>query len=103
MDTETTKTILAIVLAIFASSGFWTFVLAILQHRWAKKSAENRLLLGLAQDRIVYLGKTYIKRGEITNDEFETLHDALYLPYKEMGGNGVAARVMEEAKKLPIK
>lgn len=100
MDTES---ILAIVLAIFASSGFWTLLLAILQHRWAKKSAENRLLLGLAQDRIVCLGKTYIKRGDITNDEFETLHDALYLPYKEMGGNGVAARVMEEVKKLPIK
>ena len=100
MDTES---ILAIVLAIFASSGFWTLLLAILQHRWAKKSAENRLLLGLAQDRIVCLGKSYIKRGDITNDEFETLHDALYLPYKEMGGNGVAARVMEEVKKLPIK
>jgi hypothetical protein len=98
-----TGTIVAIVLAIFASSGFWTFVIAVLQHRWSKKSTENRLLLGLAQDRIVHLGKTYIKRGDITNDEFETLHDALYLPYREMGGNGVAKRVMDEVEKLPIK
>lgn len=100
MDKET---ILAVVLAIFASSGFWSVVIAVLQHRWSAKSAENRLLLGLAQDRIVYLGKTYIKRGELTKDEYETLHDALYLPYKEMGGNGVAARVMAEVEKLPIK
>lgn len=103
MDAASTWNFHTIVLAIFASSGFWTVVLAILQHRWAKKSAENRLLLGMAQDRIVCLGKTYIKRGDITNDEFETLHDALYLPYKEMGGNGVAARVMSEVEKLPIK
>ena len=100
MDKET---ILAIVLAIFASSGFWTFVKTLYENRVKKKSAENRLLLGLAQDRIVHLGKSYIKRGDITKDEYETLHDALYVPYKEMGGNGVAKRVMDEVEKLTIK
>lgn len=95
--------ILAVVLAVFASSGFWSIVLAVLQHKWAKLSTENRLLRGLAQDRIVHLGKTYIRRGDITKDEFETLHDALYIPYSEMGGNGVAKRVMDEVEKLPIK
>ena len=100
MDKET---ILAIVLAIFASSGFWTFVKTLYENRAKKKSAENRLLLGLAQDRIVHLGKSYIKRGDITKDEYETLHDALYIPYKEMGGNGVAKRVMDEVEKLNIK
>ena len=100
MDKET---ILAIVLAIFASSGFWTFVKTLYENRAKKKSAENRLLLGLAQDRIVHLGKSYIKRGDITKDEYETLHDALYIPYKEMGGNGVAKRVMDEVEKLTIK
>lgn len=100
MDKET---ILAIVLAIFASSGFWTFVKTLYENRVKKKSAENRLLLGLAQDRIVHLGKSYIKRGDITKDEYETLHDALYVPYREMGGNGVAKRVMDEVEKLTIK
>lgn len=100
MDKET---ILAIVLAIFASSGFWTFVKTLYENRVKKASAENRLLLGLAQDRIVHLGKSYIKRGDITKDEYETLHDALYVPYREMGGNGVAKRVMDEVEKLTIK
>lgn len=94
---------IAVILAVFASSGFWAFLVEILKHKWSKKSTENRLLLGMAQDRIVHLGKTYIHRGDITKDEFETIHDALYVPYREMGGNGVAKRVMDEVEKLPIK
>lgn len=103
MDGIKRDVVLAVVLAIFASSGFWTLVVAVLKHKWEKLSTENRLLRGLAQDRIVHLGKTYISRGSISKDEFETLHDALYVPYREMGGNGVAKRVMDEVEKLPIK
>ena len=43
------------------------------------------------------------KRGSITIDEYENLHDYLYLPYKEMGGNGSAEKVMTEVKKLRVR
>lgn len=43
MDKET---IVTIVLAIFASSGFWTFVKTVYENTKKKQSAENRLLLG---------------------------------------------------------
>ena len=66
-------------------------------------SNKNKLLLGLACDRIVYLGMTYIKRGWITKDEYETLHDYLWIPYQANGGNGTAARVMSEVDKLEIR
>lgn len=95
--------ILQIVLTIFgsvlASSGFWAFLSA----RSEKKSSKNKLLLGLACDRIVHLGMSYIKRGWITKDEYETLHDYLWLPYQANGGNGTAARVMDEVDKLEIR
>ena len=56
----------------------------------------------VAHDRIIYLGMSYIERGWITQDEYENLHDYLYKPYEEMGGNGSAKKVMQEINKLPI-
>lgn len=60
------------------------------------------MLVGLAHDRIIYLGMTYIERGWITYDEYENLHDYLYKPYEQMGGNGSATRIMNEVQKLPL-
>ena len=90
---------ITVVCSVFACSGFWAF----LQSRETKKSCHMKLLLGLAHDRIIYLGLKYIERGDwITQDEFENLHDYLYLPYEESGGNGSAKRVMDEVKKLRV-
>lgn len=91
--------VIAIITAIIASSGFWAFVMK----RSDRKSAEAKLLLGLACDRIVFLGMTYINRGWITKDEYETLHDYLWIPYKECGGDGTAERVMNAVDKLEIR
>ena len=55
------------------------------------------MLIGLAHDRILPLGMHYLSRGDwITRDEYENLYEYLYKPYKEMGGNGSAQRVMAE-------
>lgn len=60
------------------------------------------MLVGLAHDRIMYLGTAYLDRGYITHDEYENLHDYLYVPYAKMGGNGSAAHIMERVDRLPI-
>ena len=91
--------IITVVCAVLASSGFWAFM----QHHSDKDTAERKMLVGLAHDRIIYLGMAYIERGYITQDEFENLHDYLYKPYEALGGNGSAKRVMDEVKRLPIK
>ena len=90
--------LVTIILSVFSSSGLWAFI----QSRRDKKDARNELLVGLAHDRIIFLGMSYIERGEITRDEYENLHDYLYIPYQKMGGNGSAARVMAEVEKLKI-
>ena len=36
-------------------------------------------------------------------DEYENLNTYLYEPYKKLGGNGSALRVMQEVNKLPIR
>lgn len=95
--------IVAIIASVFGSTGFWALLTAIWQTKTKKKSSESRLLLGLAHDRICFLGSEFIKRGYVTRDEFENLHDYLFIPYQEMGGNGTAQKIMKDVEKLPMK
>lgn len=88
----------AVVAALLASGGYWSYKMSKNNH----KTAESKMLIGLAHDRIVELGMKYIERGTITRDEYENLYDYLYLPYKELGGNGSAERVMDVVKQLRI-
>lgn len=99
----TNEIVITIVCSVFASTGFWAFVTAIMQNREKKVSAEGKMLRGLAHDRICYLGEEYIKQGYISKDDYENLHDYLFLPYEELGGNGTAKRIMDEVKKLPLR
>ena len=84
--------------AFIASSGFWAYI----NSRNNKHDNKTKLLIGLGHDRIIFLGMKYIERGWITKDEYENIHDYLYIPYKEAGGNGSAERIMTEVQKLPI-
>lgn len=68
-----------------------------------RNDVKTEMLIGLAHDRIMYLGMGYIERGWITQDEYENLYEYLYKPYEKMGGNGSAKRVMGEVDKLPIR
>lgn len=90
--------IITAVASVVASSGFWSY--------WTKKhekdSASSKMLLGLAHDKIIELGMKYIERGSISHDELENLIDYLYVPYKDLGGNGAAKRVVDIVKTLPV-
>lgn len=58
--------------------------------------------MGLAYDKITYLGLKYIERGWISKDEYEDFRKYFYDPYTEFGGNGMADRIMSEISKLPL-
>lgn len=90
--------ILTIISSIAASSGFWAW----LQRRDTRKSAITQLLLGLAHDRIVFLGMSYLERGWITKDEYEDFMKYLWGPYSSFGGNGLADKVVRDVKNLPM-
>lgn len=94
--------IYALIGILIANNGFWAFLTNILVKRATKTSAESEMLRGLAHDRIWSLGECYIKQGHISKDDFENLHDYLYLPYKALGGNGTAEKIMKEVDKLPL-
>lgn len=92
-------TALTIIGSVIASSGFWGF----LQTHRKKKDVTTELLMGIAHDRIIYLGMSYVRRGWLTQDEYENLNNYLYIPYKKLGGNGTGERVMKEVEKLEIR
>lgn len=93
------QTVVTVLCSFIASTGFWSYV----QKKDSKKDNMNEMLIGLGHDRIVYIGMNYINRGYITQDEYENLYNYLYIPYKKMGGNGSAERVMNEVNKLELR
>lgn len=90
--------IITIFSSVLASSGLWAYI----QKKAERKDVKTQMLVGLAHDRIIFLGMSYIERGWISQDEYENLAEYLYKPYQAMGGNGSAKRIMMEVDKLPI-
>lgn len=95
--------VVAIIAAVFGSTGFWALLTAIWNAHSKKVSTEGKMLRGLAHDRICELGEKYLRQGYITKDEYENLHDYLFLPYKELGGNGTAEKIVNDVTALPMK
>lgn len=94
-----TDTIVAIVIAVFASGGFWAW----LDKKSSRKDDQTKLLLGIAHELIIEKGQVYIARGWITYNEFEDFTKYLYDPYNRFGGNGLAAKVYKEVGELPVR
>ena len=96
--------IIAVVVAAFASTGFWQLVLYKIQKKDKGKDALTRLMLGMAHDRIMELSAKYIKQGFIYEDDYNDFIKYFYEPYLELGGNGSAEKVVEsQIKKLEIR
>lgn len=98
------------IVSILASSGFWAF----LQYQYSNKDTVHKalvtqqkamidVLIGLGHDKIMHLGGKYCDRGYTTHSEYENLYTYIYLPYKALGGNGSADRMMEQVNKLEMR
>lgn len=93
------STLLSVLAAALASTGFWQ----LLQKKLEKKDAKTRMILGLGHDRILALCELYIARGWIRRSEYENLSKYLFKPYIDLGGNGVVQHMMAQVDKLPIR
>lgn len=93
------QAILTIICSLLASSGLWAF----LMRKVDKNDASKQLLIGLAHDRIMYLGQAYLDRGWIRIGEYEDLNKYLYEPYRAAGGNGTAEQMMHKVSQLEFK
>lgn len=97
-----------IALAIFVSAGFWSGlwkvveVIVVNKLTKPKLTPEVRLLRGIGQLEIVFFGLQFKRRGYLTPDEYHTMKVEVYEPYVELGGNGLAKKMMDELEELPI-
>lgn len=102
MEASTWARVIELVVTVFvavgASSGFWAYM----EKRSNRSDARTQLLLGLAHDRIVFLGMNYIERGWLTHAEYDDFNTYLYVPYSAFGGNGLAKKVFDQVTGLPM-
>lgn len=92
------EVIVSVIVAIFASNGFWQY----LQTKTNKKDVKTEAILALLHDKLYYLCDKQLSENNITVDELENI-ECLYQPYTKMGGNGTVELLYEKVKKLPHK
>ena len=100
-----TDNIVTLLVAVFASTGFWSlaqYIIGLVKDKKSGDSSEKKLLVALSHDRIVYLSKSALKDGYISQDDYDNLAQ-ITQPYFEAGGNHLARKYWDEVQKLPIK
>ena len=85
--------------SVMASSGFWAFFSTVNR----KQRSEDLILRGIAHYSIISEGQRYIRRGWITNEEYDDFMKYLGQPYLEMGANGLAQKIIEKVGELPFR
>ena len=89
-----------IILAVFASTGFWALIQAIVIKLMDRRSAERAALLGLLHERLVEQCESYLDRGYATEGEIRDLEEYIYTPYRNLGGNGTGEKMFNETREL---
>lgn len=80
------------------SGGFWVY----LRNKYEDRDCVNKLIMGLAHDKIVHLGMGYIEKGYVTKDEYDDLFKYFWDPYSALGGDGSAERIIRLVDMLPL-
>lgn len=101
----TADNIVTLLVAVFASTGFWSlaqYVIGIIREKKGGNSAEKNLLIALSHDRILALSKEAIAKGYISQDDYDNLAQ-MTEPYFQAGGNHLAKKYWAEVQTLPIR
>ena len=95
-------TIISIIIAVIASSGFWTFLQWYMDHKKARHSTEREALLALLHDRLYTEMDKLIEEDHIPKNVYENLV-YLYKPYVKLGGNGTCEKMFQDISKRELK
>ena len=97
-----------ILIAVFASTGFWTVLNTLIQSRLTKRKDADKTIellkqadIAILHDKIYTQCKRALREGEITADDYHNI-SCLVQPYFELGGNGTAHKLWDDVRDLPI-
>ena len=107
--------LITLIVAMFASTGFWAFVRTIYEHRCEKKKEEKnkvsyelvddlrKAILAVMHTMIFSLGTTYVRQGTLTLEEYDNFM-VLYEPYEKLGGggDGTGKKLKNEIEKIQV-
>lgn len=86
-----------LITTVLSGPGIWAWA----KTRSQRNDSEDMLLLHVAKNQLVSIGREYLKRGYITMDEYAE-YEAEYRVYSALGGNGLARRVFKQVDDLPM-
>lgn len=102
------ETITGIIIAVFASSGFWALITTIYTNRSAKKKDEDedleiikKALLSVLYDKLYERSMRLLRIGETTVEDRENVHQML-TPYEALGGDGLIHDLVDRVDELPL-
>ncbi len=88
-----------LIFAVIASSGVWTLIQTLIMHKLQEDDISKHAMKSLLRDAIYRRCEKALADGEVTINELENIN-GLYKPYKELGGNGTAKKLIEEVNDL---
>ena len=97
MNETTLVALVGIFAACFGSNGFWQWLMT----KRKRNSPSDNMLLALGRYRLHHLCKSYLRSGEIRDDEYESFI-AMGEAYKGLNGNSYVKKLFEECKELHI-
>ena len=65
-------------------------------------AAQSEALKYVLLDRILYIGQSYIKHGEVSYDDRKRLREMHDVYHSRLDGNGDAKKIMEAVDELPL-
>ena len=95
-----TGTIVGIIVAVFASSGFWQLVIYKVQSHDKKKTATERALMYLLRQDLIERCDFWLDKESIPIYEWTSIIEENDI-YHELGGNGDMKERMEELDVKP--
>ena len=93
-------TVVGVILAVFASSGFWQLVIYKVQSRDRKKTAAEKALMYLLRQDLIERCDYWLDQESIPINEWTSLVQENDI-YHELGGNGDMKERMEELDAKP--
>lgn len=93
-------TILGVIVAVFASSGFWQYVIYKVQSRDKKKTASEQALMYLLRQDLIARCDYWLDQESIPIGEWTSIVEENDI-YHELGGNGDMKERMDALDEKP--